>query len=167
MQVYSSLASSVMQRPVRELKAFSSVALDAGETREVVQVVRREDLAYWHVAAQRWVVEGGIYSFDVAASSRDLRARVTVSVEGDALTLPLTRQSSLGEAFAHPIAGPIVRQVLMSHDPGAAASIMPEGVDLMKMIQSMPLGRMGMFPGGDFSNEMIDRLIATANAPHD
>ncbi|WP_194762675.1 glycoside hydrolase family 3 C-terminal domain-containing protein [Microbacterium sp. UFMG61] len=164
-QIYTSLAESTIQRPVRELKAFASVALDPGETRDVMQVVRRDDLAYWHVTAQRWVVEGGDYTFDIAASSRDLRARATAPMEGDVLSLPLTRQSSLGEAFAHPIAGPIVQKIMAANGPGDAASIMPEDVDMMKMIESMPLGRMAMFPGDDFSTETIDRLIATANAP--
>lgn len=167
-QVYTSLADSTVQRPVRELKAFASVALDAGETREVVLVIRREDLAYWHVSVRQWVVEGGEYTLDIAASSRDLRAQVTASVEGDALAMPLTRESSLAEAFAHPVAGPILQRAMALGAPEQddAPSIMPEGVDLMKMIGSMPLGRMGMFPGDGFSTEMIDQLLATANAPH-
>ena len=68
--------------------------------------VRRDDLAYWDVPAQRWVVEGGTYLVDVAASSRDLRSSATVVVEGDAVVRPLSRESSMGEVFAHPIAGP-------------------------------------------------------------
>jgi beta-glucosidase len=166
-QVYTSLASSAVQRPVRELKAFSSVALAAGESREVVLVVRREDLAYWHVAAQRWVVEGGSYLIDVAASSRDLRSSAAVEVEGDVVSMPLTRESSLGEVFAHPIAGPIVQQAMaaMTAMAEGAVSIMPEDVDMMKMMDSFPLGRIGMIAGKDLSPEMIDQLLAMANAP--
>lgn len=166
-QVYTSLAGSAVQRPVRELKAFASVALEAGETREVVLVVRREDLAYWHVAAQRWVVEGGSYLVDVAASSRDLRSSASVEVEGDVVSLPLTRESSMGEVFAHPIAGPIVQQAMaaMTAMAEGAVSIMPEDVDMMKMMDSFPLGRIGMIAGKDLSPEMIDQLLAMANAP--
>ena len=166
-QVYTSLAGSTVQRPVRELKAFASVALAAGETREVVLVVRRADLAYWHVAAQRWVVEGGTYVVDVAASSRDLRSSASVEVEGDAVSLPLTRESSMGEVFAHPIAGPIVQQAMaaMTAMAEGAVSIMPEDVDMMKMMDSFPLGRIGMIAGKDLSPEMIDQLLAMANAP--
>jgi beta-glucosidase len=49
-------------------------------------------------------------------------------------------------------------------------AIMPEGVDTTKMLDSFPIGRAGMFaaasgsPGG-VTPEMIDGLIAMANAP--
>ena len=166
-QVYTSLPGSSVQRPVRELKAFSSVALAAGESREVVLTVRREDLAYWHVRAQRWVVEGGAYLIDVAASSRDLRAQATVSVDGDVVSLPLTRESSMGEVLAHPIAGPIVMQAMagMAEMMEGAASIMPEGVDMMRMMESFPVRPIGMIAGENFSPVMIDQLLAMANAP--
>ena len=165
-QVYTSLAQSSVQRPVRELKAFESVALKAGESREVTLTVRRSDLAYWHVAAQRWIVEGGDYTVDVAASSRDLRLQATVALNGDTVVLPLTRESSLGEVFAHPIAGPIVQQAMapMASTMDGPASIMPEGVDMMRMLESFPLGRIGMIAGDDFSTEQIDQLIAISNA---
>ncbi|MET0829042.1 MAG: glycoside hydrolase family 3 C-terminal domain-containing protein [Microbacterium sp.] len=168
-QVYTSLAGSTVQRPVRELKAFASVALEAGESREVVLTVRRDDLAYWNVAAQRWVVEGGDYVVDVAASSRDLRSQATVAVEGDVVSLPLTRESSLGEVFAHPIAGPIVQAAMaqMMSTMEGAVSIMPEGVDMMKMMNSFPIGRIGMMAGEDFSPAMIDQLLAMSNGPRE
>jgi beta-glucosidase len=165
-QVYTSLPGSTVQRAARELKAFASVALAAGETREIVLTVRRDDLAYWSVRAQRWIVEGGAYAFDVAASSRDLRVQAQVEVTGDVVSLPLTRESSMGEVLAHPIAGPIVMQAMagMSDLLEGAVSIMPEGVDMMKMMQSFPVGRIGMMAGEGFSPVMIDQLLAMANA---
>ncbi|WP_137845486.1 glycoside hydrolase family 3 C-terminal domain-containing protein [Microbacterium sp. 2FI] len=165
-QVYTSLPGSAVQRAVRELKTFASVALAAGESREVVLTVRREDLAYWNVRAQEWVVEGGDYTIAVAASSRDLRSTVIVAVEGDAVATPLSRESSLAEVFAHPVAGPIVQGAMaqMMSTMDGAASIMPEGVDMMAMMGSFPIGRIGMIAGPDFSAEQIDQLIAMANA---
>ena len=166
-QVYTSLPGSGVQRAPRELKGFASIALEAGESREVVLVVRREDLAYWHVRADRWVVEGGDYVVEVGASSRDIRSSITVPVDGDELHLPLTRESSLGEVFAHPVAGPIVREAMAGMDQmmEGASAIMPEGVSMDKMMESFPIGRIGMMSGGDVSPEMIDGLIAMANAP--
>ena len=38
--------------------------------------IRREDLAYWDTRVDRWVVEGGSYTVEVGASSRDIRATV-------------------------------------------------------------------------------------------
>lgn len=173
-QVYTSLPGSGVQRPQRELKAFASVALEPGESREVVLTVRRKDLAYWDIRTDRWVVEGGDYVVDVAASSRDIRSSVTVAVEGDAVMVPLSRTSSMGEVLSHPVAGPIVQAAIAQMMGGigdSTASIMPEGVDMSKMMESFPIGRLGMMgalagDGGGVSPEMIDGLIAMANAPH-
>ena len=172
-QVYTGLAASQVQRAPRELKAFASVSLEPGETREVVLTVRRKDLAYWDIRADRWIVEGGEYAIDVAASSRDIRSSVTVAIDGDALRVPLSRSSSMGEVFAHPVAGPIVQAAMAQMMGGmgeATASVMPEGVDMSKMTDSFPIGRIGMMAalsgdGAGVSPEMIDGLIAMANAP--
>lgn len=172
-QVYTSLPTSSVQRPQRELKAFASVPLEAGESREVVLTLRRKDLAYWDIRADRWLVEGGDYVVDVAASSRDIRSSAAIAVEGDAVSLPLSRTSSMGEVLRHPVAGPIVQAAIAQMMGGlgdSTASIMPEGVDMSRMMESFPIGRLGMMgalagDGGGVSPEMIDGLIAMANAP--
>ncbi|MET4060931.1 beta-glucosidase [Arthrobacter sp. UYP6] len=164
-QAYTGLVSEV-QRPERELKAFAMVALEPGESREVLLSIRAADLAYWHVRADRWVVEGGTYTVQVAASSRDIRSTTTVDVKGDTVLMPLTRESSLAEVFAHPVAGPIIRQAMapiMSAMDGSS-SVMPEGVEMEKMMGSFPIGRIGMMAGGDFSPEQVDRLLEMANS---
>lgn len=170
-QVYTSLPGGAVQRPVRELKAFASVALGAGESREVTLTVRRKDLAYWDIRLDAWLVEGGEYSIDVAASSRDIRSTLSVVIEGDPVVVPLSRTSSIGEVVAHPVVGQMVQAAiaqLMSGMDGVEA-IMPDGVDATKMMESFPIGRAGMFAAGDsngaISPEMIDGLIAMANAP--
>jgi beta-glucosidase len=157
-QVYTSLPVSSVQRPPRELKAFASVALDAGETREVVVTVRRKDLAYWDIRTGGWVVEGGAYSFEVGASSRDVRATTTVEIDGDPIRMPLTLDSSVGEVLAHPV-GPFVRQAMESMVGGGQ---LDEG--LVKMMESFPLGRLARFPGVGVTSEMVEGLIAMGNA---
>lgn len=168
-QVYTALPESRVQRPVRELKAFASVHLEPGQTRAVELVVRRDDLAYWDIRVDGWVVEGGEYAVEVAASSRDIRASTTVAVEADAVTVPLNRNSSLGEVLAHPVAGPVVQAAMAQMMAGLEGieSVMPEGVSMDKMMMSFPIGRMSMMGGDQVSPEMIDGLIAMANAPQE
>ncbi|KNY07961.1 glycoside hydrolase family 3 C-terminal domain-containing protein [Microbacterium sp. GCS4] len=169
-QVYAAPVRSAVQRAPRELKAFASVALDAGETRTVKLVVRREDLAYWDVRVDRWIVEGGEYTIDVAASSRDIRSSVVAEVEGDTVALPLTLASSIGDVVAHPIAGPIVMQALgdlmggLTEADSSAASMMPNDEAMQKMMASFPIGRLIGFPGVDVTHEQIEQLLAGANA---
>lgn len=168
-QVYVALAQSIVQRAPRELKAFSSVALAAGETRTIELVVRREDLAYWDVRVDRWVVEGGEYAVEVAASSRDIRSSVTVEVAGDDVQQDLTMNSSVGDVLAHPVAGPIVMGALggfmsgLSGADSAAASMVPNDDAMQKMMASFPIGRLVGFPGVEVTYEQVEQLIAASN----
>lgn len=167
-QAYASLPGGVVVRPPRELKAFASVALAAGETRDVTLVIKRKDLAYWDIRVDRWVVEGGDYTVDIAASSRDIRTSVSIRVSGDEVRVPLTRASSIGEVLAHPVAGPLVQSAVasMTNGMGGANAIMPEGVAITRMLESLPIGKVGMFAaasGMDVDPAMIDALLAVAN----
>lgn len=160
-QVYTSLPASTVQRAPRELKAFASVAVAAGETVTAELVVRREDLAYWDIRVDEWIVESGAYTVEVAASSRDIRSTVSVDVVGDELVLPLSMNSSVGEVMAHPVAGPIVQQALAGL-LGDGAGIMASDEGMQKMMASFPIGRLAGFPGLPVTYEQIEELIGSA-----
>ncbi|NVN49848.1 beta-glucosidase [Mycolicibacterium hippocampi] len=167
-QVYTARTGSRVQRPPRELKAFTTVALDPGETRAVELTVRRKDLAYWDVRVDSWIVEGGTYTVDVAASSRDIRSSVDVEVTGDDVAVPLTRQSSIGDVLAHPVGGPMLQAAMasMMADASGAAGAMAEDTDLARMVESFPIGRVAMFAAASGVDQTaIDALLAAANNP--
>jgi beta-glucosidase len=157
-QVYTGLEDSAVSRPVRELKAFANVALAAGESREVTLRVRRSDLAYWDVRVDGWVVESGTYRVDVAASSRDIRATVEVAVDGDVVVLPISRNSSLGEVFADPIAAEALQAVM--EKSGNAGLIASQDEELRQMMASFPVGRMGSFGVGE---DELEEFLTRAN----
>ncbi|MCR2783448.1 glycoside hydrolase family 3 C-terminal domain-containing protein [Microbacterium sp. zg.B96] len=164
-QVYTSLPGSAVPRPPRELRAFASVALDAGEVRDVELVIPRADLAHWDLRVDGWVVEGGDYRVEVAASSRDVRGTQVVTVAGDEVRLPLTMASSVGELLAHPVAGPIVTEAMGGLLQGSGAgSLMPDEA-MQKMMASFPIGRLAGFPGLPVTPEQIEQLVAMANDP--
>lgn len=163
-QVYTGLAASGAQRAPREIKAFANVALEAGESRQVEIAVRHEDLAYWDIRVDRWVVEPGAYSVEVGASSRDIRLSAVVEVEGEKLRIPLSLESSIAELAADPIAGPIVMQAMGSFASGMAdTDIFDEG-GLDKMMASFPIGKLAGFPGVPVTPEQIQQLIDLSNS---
>lgn len=171
-QVYTSLPGSDVTRPPRELKAFASVHLDSGASTRVTMPVRRKDLAYWDIRADSWVVEDGTYTVDVAASSRDIRSTVTVAVDGDELDIPLSPRSSLAEVFAHPVAGPVVASAFAERMGSLAGGggLMAEGVDMSRMLDSFPIGKVGMLAsaaGVEIDPAMISELLDRANDPPD
>jgi beta-glucosidase len=158
-QVYTSLPGSSVVRPVRELKSFASVPLEAGESRPVSLLIQRSDLAYWDVQVDSWVVEGGSYRVEVAASSRDIRAVADVHVPGDTVSLPISRDSSLGEVYANPVASAALRKVLARGGRGDLAFSQDENVQMM--LASFPIGRMGMF---GLTEDDIDEFLSEATA---
>jgi beta-glucosidase len=71
-QLYVGAVGSSVERAVRDLRAFQRVSLAAGETKTVTLKVPVSDLAYFDVAADRFVVEPIEYVAQVGSSSRDL-----------------------------------------------------------------------------------------------
>ncbi|TFV98123.1 glycoside hydrolase family 3 C-terminal domain-containing protein [Leifsonia flava] len=162
-QVYTSLPGSAVVRAPRELKGFTKVALAAGESRVVEVAVRREDLAYFDTRVGQWVVEGGSYTVEVGASSRDIRATSSVEVSGDAVRVTLDLNSSIGELMAHPVASQFILQAMASQGEGFTSALMDDP-GMFKMMESFPIGRLAGFPGMGIDRDQIEQLLAAANA---
>jgi beta-glucosidase len=62
--------------PVKVLRGFSKVALDAGESRAVNFELMRRDLSFWDSDTSEWVIPKGSFTFQAGFSSRDLRSVV-------------------------------------------------------------------------------------------
>ncbi|GAA1355917.1 glycoside hydrolase family 3 C-terminal domain-containing protein [Streptomyces beijiangensis] len=164
-QVYTGKPGSAVVRAPRELKGFAAVDLEPGASVTVGVAVRREDLAYWETRTDRWIVEGGAYEVHVGSSSRDLRATARVDVEGDVLRIPVTLDSSIGEAMADPQAGPVVGQLLARLVPGGGADAGEDnslGIDMARMMASVPLRRAAGF-GGPGVLEELAKLLESVN----
>jgi len=83
-QVYVQPKQASVFRPVRELKGFVKVALKPGEQKTVSVEFDDHAFAYYSIAQQAWVVDGGVYEVEVGASVRDIRQTVSVTVKGTA-----------------------------------------------------------------------------------
>ncbi|MFC5848603.1 glycoside hydrolase family 3 C-terminal domain-containing protein [Deinococcus petrolearius] len=82
-QLYVHAPQGPLFRPEQELRAFARVVLEPGETREVSLTLDERAWAVYDVTRPGWHVPGGAYELRLGSSSRDLRARVTIEVEGD------------------------------------------------------------------------------------
>jgi beta-glucosidase len=162
-QVYVSLPGSKVRRAPRELKAFASVPITAGDTAEVVLTVEREDLAYWDTRLGRWIVEGGEYLIEVGASSRDVRASTTVHVAGDPARVPLTTESSVGEWFADPRGAEVLGAVFAAAAGEGPMAAMTANPEMLMMLGSLPLSRMASFPGSPLAAGDLEKLVEAAN----
>lgn len=70
-QLYVGHSDSAIERPLKELKGFGRVELDAGEAVTLAIDVRDEDLCYYDGEAKAWRLEECGYVFSVGQSSED------------------------------------------------------------------------------------------------
>lgn len=80
-QVYISDNQSTVQRPEKELKGFSKVQLNAGETKEVVIELPVANWAFYSDTAKDWVLEPGLFTIQIGNSSRTISQKIEVTVE--------------------------------------------------------------------------------------
>ncbi|HCX84688.1 MAG TPA: glycosyl hydrolase [Micrococcales bacterium] len=138
-QVYVGDPASLVDRPERELKAFASVELAPGESREVSFDLDSRALAYWNPVLGRWTVEGGEFLVSVGSSSRDLAATVSVQVEGEDVSAPLTPLSTVGELRANPVGAAVVEPFLARLDDGFLAMIDDIPLTVVESFGMLPL----------------------------
>ena len=72
-----------IDKPVRELKGFSKVALQPGETKTVQFTIHPLNLAYFDESGKQWKADAGQYEIQVGASSRDIRQKAVVQLNAD------------------------------------------------------------------------------------
>lgn len=157
-QVYAAMADSSVQRAPRALVAFDSVEIAPSETRTLSLAVRPEDLAYWHVGADRWVVEPGTYRFDIGASSRDIRSSTSLTLSGTDVRSPITRDSSLDEVLADPAAAAELQRVLAA---GGPSLLLNADSETLRLIGSFPLSRLIVLDEA-LTEEGVARIVAAA-----
>jgi beta-glucosidase len=68
-QVYVGEQAPQVPRPIKELKGFSRVMLQPGESRRVTVTLDRRALAYWDVTAHNWKVDPGLFTIYAGDSS--------------------------------------------------------------------------------------------------
>ncbi|WP_067651328.1 glycoside hydrolase family 3 C-terminal domain-containing protein [Nocardia harenae] len=144
-QIYTAVPDSAVVRPARALAGSAVTAeLEPGASEQLSITLAREDLAYWETRTETWVVEPGRYRIWAAASSRDLRAETDLDLPGDVVRIPITMDSTLGEALADPKAAAALAEVFggMTESMGDGSAM---GMDMLRMMSSIPLGRLTGF----------------------
>ena len=80
-QVYVAAPKGKIEKPDHELKGFAKTReLKPGESQTLSIQMAKRDLASFDEAGSQWVTEAGQYSFEIGASSRDIRGRVTANL---------------------------------------------------------------------------------------
>ena len=81
-QLYVRKETSRVRQPISRLKGFTRVNLNPGETKEVEFIVNCEELRIYDVISEGMLLEDGEYTFLAGASSRDIRQKAVICLEG-------------------------------------------------------------------------------------
>lgn len=99
------LADSGPRRPVRELRAFKQVALEAGESRRVRFELCSRDFAYWDESAHGWRVAGGGFEVQVCENAQSVLLSMPVKVADEYLPRDVvyTMMTPIGDVMRNPV----------------------------------------------------------------
>jgi len=82
-EVYISPKQSGVPRPAKELKGFSRVSLQPGETKTVKIPLTTRSFAYYDVSRKMWRAEKGAYGVQVGSSTEQIELKGTVTLTSD------------------------------------------------------------------------------------
>ncbi len=168
-QLYLGIRKSTELRPVKELRGFEKIRLEPGEERSVEFVLTGEDLAYYDEDIHDFRIETGEYTIGIGASSRDIRLEGTVCVQGEEESLPVSRDTTIGQLMQTEKGRRVMQNLMVrkkadsktqtidNHELGEGSSRMVE-----KMMNEMPLGAVVTF--GQMSEDELTQLLALLNS---
>ena len=85
-QIYVSSPRENVHRPLRELKGFNKVNLKPNETKEVSILINKEELKFWDINENRFVLEDGEYIIHVGKNSKEIALQEKVTIKGEKVT---------------------------------------------------------------------------------
>ena len=79
-QVYVTRLDAKIEWPVKELKGFKRTTVAAGQTQRVTVEIPVENLRYWDVDADTWMLENGNIEILVGGASDNISLKAQVAI---------------------------------------------------------------------------------------
>ncbi len=93
-EVYVSAPNNDCFKAKRELKGFKKVYLKKGESEKVMITIKKDDLRYWNVKENRWVLEDGEYEFQLCEDSETVLSSKTIKIMGENAKHPYSDETN-------------------------------------------------------------------------
>lgn len=164
-QIYVSDESGATQRPPKELKGFSKIPLEKGETKTVTVELDFRSFAYFDTNIHDWYIPSGTYKITAAKSSRDEGLSAFIEIENDTpLPLEIDENTTLGDLYANPAAAKVLGGVkeiagigaFETDDGGSAAEAITSEMQ-KEMMLNTPLRALRSF--NNVGTEQLDDII--------
>ncbi|NEA98787.1 glycoside hydrolase family 3 C-terminal domain-containing protein [Streptomyces sp. SID13726] len=163
-QIYVATEAGPVRRPARELRAFTKVRLEPGESRTVGFDLGRRAFAHYDVQDARWAVAPGDYLVQLGENAATVIDEVRVSLAGDAVAQELTLESTFGEWVEHPVVGSTVLRELAAALPEDQGSRIGDRPELLQAVRDVPMKRVVGLAEGNVLDETLERLMARTRA---
>lgn len=86
-QLYVQPPESRVKKPGKQLVGFRRVRFKPGEVKEISLSLEVDDLCFWDVIQEKWLVEDGSYRLMIGSSSQDIRLTADIRVIGEHIPL--------------------------------------------------------------------------------
>lgn len=156
-QLYVGDRTGSASRPVKELKGFQKVALQPGETKQVIFQLDERSFAWYNEGMKDWYAASGEYEIMVGTSSRDMRLKDTIMLESEKEEpLFVEENTVVEELLNHSKTHDFMMEFLL--EKMAFSSMAYEE---KRMIENFPIRSLKSFT--DFDMEAMNAFIEKAN----
>lgn len=173
-QLYVGAPETEVIRPVRELRGFEKIFLEAGEEKTVTFTLGERAFAYWNTLIHDWYAEEGTYKVMIGENADQMCVGEEITVH-PTKELPKTYSlnTCLGELMRDPKAQAVMAPFMQGMAQNDAAMDMAEanandesGVvnqEMMAaMMEAMPLRQLLSFVPG-IKREMLEQMVDALN----
>lgn len=91
-QLYVKAPQTDVFKPTKELKGFTKVYLKAGESKQITITVKKDDLRYWNINENRYLLESGEYVFELCSDCQTVKLNKTVTIKGEEIASPYSEE---------------------------------------------------------------------------
>lgn len=172
-QLYIEDLESTVIKPIRELKGFTKVALNPGETKTVKFELSKGDFSYYNIEINDWYVESGEFNIAIGKSSRDIVCREKIFIEST-VSIPVIydENSTIGDILSNPESVIKLKALFdkyaskneftsISKEYASLESLSQELIE--ETINSIPLRQLIVFLGGVFTYDDLNEVIKLLN----
>ena len=174
-QLYVEAPETEVIRPVRELRGFEKIFLEAGEEKTITFMLDERAFAYWNTLIHDWYAEEGIYKVMIGENADQMCVGGKITVH-PTKELPKTYSlnTCLGELMRDPKAQAVMGPFMQGMAQNTAAADMAEAQEndtsgavnqemMAAMMEGMPLRQLLSFVPG-IKREMLEQMVDALNA---
>ena len=159
-QIYVQKKGTEIIRALQELRGFDKVWLNPGEKKQIVFHLHKEAFRYYDIENGSWQVEPGKYEILAGASSRDIRLRQEIVLEGDQLPECSCDKNSMIAEISKSPEGRIALEKWMKWCSDQGYPVFTEEPEFIQnAYETTPLRWVKMLSGGCFTDEMIEDVL--------